>query len=207
MAENKSNEVVVLSQDKLQEQLSSHLDKLVLKTAEEAITARGVFTIGLSGGSLIKVLSEVLKAKSAGVKWDSWRVFFCDERHVALDHEASTYGEYKKALFDHVPLSEKNIFRIDPAAELVAAAKDYREKIESVLGKNLPEFDLLLLGMGPDGHTCSLFPQHQGTDISTYSSQWLIQDFEKRASDFLNLTYSNIYLLPFISSRSGSNGR
>ncbi|KAI6649808.1 6-phosphogluconolactonase-like [Oopsacas minuta] len=172
MAEVKGSiEVIVLKQDKLQEELSSHLDKLVLQSATEAIQARGVFTIGLSGGSLIKALSEVLKVKSADIKWDNWRVFFCDERHVPLDDEASTYGEYKKALFDHVPLPDKNIFRIDPTTELEVAAKGYRDKLESVFGKNLPEFDLLLLGMGPDGHTCSLFPQHQGLDES---KEWII---------------------------------
>ena len=158
----KASEVVVLPQETLQAELSAQLEKLVLKTAAEAISARELFTIGLSGGSLIKVLSDLLRAKSAEVKWDNWRVFFCDERHVPLDDEASTYGEYRKALFDHIPLPEKNVFRINPAAEVPAAATDYREKIESVFGKNLPEFDLLLLGMGPDGHTCSLFPQHQG---------------------------------------------
>ena len=157
-----ASEVVVLSQKTLQMELRAKLDKLVLQTAAEAVSARQLFTIGLSGGSLIKALSDLLRDRSDDIKWDNWRVFFCDERHVSLDDEASTYGEYKKALFDQVPLPEKNIFCIDPAADLPVAATDYRDKLESVFGKNLPEFDLLLLGMGPDGHTCSLFPQHQG---------------------------------------------
>ena len=157
-----SSEVVVLPQGTLQADLNAKLDKLVVQAAAEAVSARQLFTIGLSGGSLIKALSELLTAKSADIKWDNWRVFFCDERHVPFGDEASTYGEYKKALFDHIPLPERNILRIDPAADLSGAAADYRAKLESVFGQNLPEFDLLLLGMGPDGHTCSLFPQHQG---------------------------------------------
>ena len=168
MAEADGNDVIVLPQEKLQEELRSQLEKLVLQSADESVSARGIFTIGLSGGSLIKVLSEVLKSRSADVKWEQWRVFFCDERHVPFDSDQSTYGEYKKALFEHVPLPEKNIYRIDPGAELAAAAKDYRAKIESVCGKDLPQFDLLLLGMGPDGHTCSLFPNHQGTSHGLY---------------------------------------
>ncbi|KAJ8299988.1 hypothetical protein KUTeg_021507 [Tegillarca granosa] len=94
--------------------------------------------------------------------WSKWRVFFCDERHVPYDDKDCTYTLYKNKLIDeHGVLSLDNIYPINPNVTVEQAAVEYTEKIRTVFpGSGLPRFDVLLLGMGPDGHTCSLFPGH-----------------------------------------------
>lgn len=95
--------------------------------------------------------------------WAKWHVFYCDERHVPFGSEDSTHGYFKTNLYDHVGIKPENIYAIDPGVDVSAAAVDYVAKIRRLYpGEDLPRFDLLLLGMGPDGHTCSLFPDHPG---------------------------------------------
>jgi len=83
-----------------------------------------------------------------------------DERYVPLDHADSNYKVTKDALFSAVGLSEANIHVPDCSLPLEECARDYQKKLEKEFGGKLPSFDLILLGMGPDGHTASLFPFH-----------------------------------------------
>ena len=144
------------------DELQAQVVDLILSIASKAIQDHGFFSIGVSGGSVAKIVSQGLQARK-GTDWKQWRFFFCDERHVQFDNADSTYALYKKEFFDPAKVPAENIFSINPDVSVQDAAKDYTEKIRSVYpGSDMPSFDLLLLGMGPDGHTCSLFPNHPG---------------------------------------------
>lgn len=135
---------------------------LVAEAAKKAASDHGFFSVGFSGGSVSKMLSEGMRSR-ADVDWSTWRVFYCDERHVPFDSEHSTHAFFQRELFDKVGIPSDNVFSIDPKLDVQGAAQDYTEKIRRLYpGDGLPNFDLLLLGMGPDGHTCSLFPGHPG---------------------------------------------
>ncbi|WAR31304.1 6PGL-like protein [Mya arenaria] len=134
--------ISVSETDKL---VAEKLCSFVVEKANKAIEQRGIFTVGFSGGSLVKYLCGGLPGRSTD--WSKWRVFFCDERHVQYDSADCTYTPYKEGLVDKVNMNPDNIFPIDPSLKVFP-------------GDGLPQFDMLLLGMGPDGHTCSLFPGH-----------------------------------------------
>lgn len=120
--------------------------------------------IALSGGHTPRATYQLLAARP--VPWGRLEVFFGDERCVPPDVEGSNYKMAKEALFDPVPIPDGQIHRIrgelspDEAAE--AAARDLVE----VFGEGVPSFDLILLGMGPDGHTASLFPGSAEVDVT-----------------------------------------
>ena len=128
--------------------------------ASTAIRDHRKFTVALSGGSTPKSLYSVL-ARSA-LPWDKIFFFWSDERHVPPDHPESNYRMAKEALLSKVPVPPENIFRVraeEKDANVVA--KDYEEALRSFFGLRpgeFPRFDLILLGLGPDGHTASLFP-------------------------------------------------
>ena len=135
---------------------------LVAEAAKEATSAHGFFSVGFSGGSVAKMLSQGMSSR-ADVDWSKWRVFYCDERYVPFDDQDSTHAFFQRELYDKVGIPSDNVFSIDPTLDVDGAAQDYIQKIRRLYpGDGLPEFDLLLLGMGPDGHTCSLFPGHCG---------------------------------------------
>jgi len=128
--------------------------------ASAAIRDHGKFTVALSGGSTPKSLYSVL-ARSA-LPWDKIFFFWSDERHVPPDHPDSNYRMAKEALLSKVPVPPENIFRVraeEKDANVVA--KDYEEALKlffRLKPGEFPRFDLILLGLGPDGHTASLFP-------------------------------------------------
>ncbi|HYL79732.1 MAG TPA: 6-phosphogluconolactonase, partial [Candidatus Acidoferrum sp.] len=125
------------------------------------------FTVALSGGSTPKALFRLLAGEGDGsfrgrVPWNRAQVFWGDERHVPPDHPDSNYRMTYDTLLSRVPVPPENIHRIrteDPDADKVA--ESYERTLRSVFRLaegQLPRFDLVLLGMGPDGHTASLFP-------------------------------------------------
>jgi 6-phosphogluconolactonase len=133
--------------------------------ASESIAANGSFSVALSGGSTPKGLFSVLvntPAFRGTIAWDRIRFFWGDERHVPPGDPDSNFRMAQEALLSHVSLRDDQVFRIpaelsDPAQ----AADDYERKLREAFRLNdgqLPRFDLILLGMGPDGHTASLFP-------------------------------------------------
>lgn len=141
-------------------ELGPALAFLVTSRAEKAISSRGKFTLGLSGGSLVSMLSKELLALPQ-LDCSKWLFAFCDERLVPFDDSESTYGLYKSHLFSKVNVPDSSILAIDPSLPVGECAEDYCSKLKNAFpGEAIPVFDLLLLGMGPDGHTCSLFPDH-----------------------------------------------
>jgi 6-phosphogluconolactonase len=132
--------------------------------AVEAVRARGRFTVALAGGSTPRGAYELLAREPlrGRIPWSNVHVFWGDERHVPPDHPDSNYRMAREALLAHVPLPEGNVHRIpaeNSGASVAAAA--YEQTLLGVFATSAgkaPRFDLILLGMGPDGHTASLFP-------------------------------------------------
>lgn len=180
---------------------------MILEEEAKAVKDHGFFAIGVSGGSVAKLICDGLKERPK-VQWDKWRVFFCDERHVNFDDENSTYAVYKRELFDKVGMKPENVFAIDPSVGVQEAAEDYISKIRKVFpGTETPNFDLLILGMGPDGHTCSLFPDHPALK-ETDKLIVPITDSPKPPPCRITMTYpilcsaSNVYVIATGSSKA-----
>lgn len=138
-----------------------------VQQATSAVQARGRFTVALSGGSTPKGLFGVLSTKDHdALPWDKIFFFWGDERHVPPDSPESNYRMAHETLLSKVPVPETNIFRVqaeDPDANQAAA--HYESTLKQFFGLapgQFPQFDLILLGMGPDGHTASLFPRTKG---------------------------------------------
>ncbi len=136
----------------------------VIRVATDAVAQRGRFTIALSGGSTPKNLYTLIAANaSATLPWAQMFFFWGDERHVTPNDPDSNYGMAREALLSKVAIPPANVFPI-PAEnpDAVAAAEAYEQTVRKFFALDsgeLPRFDLILLGMGPDGHTASLFPE------------------------------------------------
>ncbi|KAI9912820.1 hypothetical protein PsorP6_006274 [Peronosclerospora sorghi] len=142
------------------DEVGTKVSQLISDLSKQAVATNDRFTIALSGGSLPKILNKGLQALKDDVDFSKWFVFFADERCVPLDHDDSNYKACKAALLDFIPVPESQVYCIDASLTPQEMALDYTKKLAEVWGSNLPRFDLILLGMGPDGHTCSLFPSH-----------------------------------------------
>jgi len=153
------SEIIV---ERTEELVIDRLWSYLEKSAADAIAANGAFRIGLSGGSLIKYLAA--GASKCTTDWSKWQLFFCDERFVEENNEDSTFGQFKKLFVPKTGLAITQFVTVDLSLTLDGAAAAYEAEILNKFGlqdsKTIPKFDLLLLGMGPDGHTCSLFPGH-----------------------------------------------
>ncbi|MGD9763511.1 MAG: 6-phosphogluconolactonase [Candidatus Binatia bacterium] len=126
--------------------------------ASSAIAARGRFSWALPGGSVAETFLPVLARTP--VEWGQVEFFWGDERAVEPGDPDSNYGLAKRLLLDHVPVDLRRVHRmVGEADDLDAAASAYEEEMVRVLGEP-PRIDLILLGLGPDGHVCSLFPGH-----------------------------------------------
>ena len=144
------------------EELQTSVISMVESAATASIEDHGFFTLGVSGGSVAKILCQGL-GKNKALEFKQWKFLFCDERHVSFDNTESTYAYYKREFFDLVGIPASNVLIINPKVGVEEAAQDYIQKIRTIYpGSELPRFDMLVLGMGPDGHTCSLFPGHPG---------------------------------------------
>jgi len=129
----------------------------------EAIAQRGTFMVALSGGSTPKLLYQLLADPNEPfrdrVPWAETHFFWSDERHVAPDHPDSNYRMTNEAMLAHVPVPPDKIHRIHGANPNAAqAASDYERTLIDVTQSQLPRLDLILLGLGTDGHTASIFP-------------------------------------------------
>jgi 6-phosphogluconolactonase len=137
-----------------------------VRLAGEAVAARGRFTFVLSGGStprsLFTLLADPQESFRDRIAWSAVHVFWGDERCVPPDHPESNYRMARESLLDHVPIPAANVHRIaaeNPDAAAAAALYDNELALFFALAeRELPRFDLVLLGLGPDGHTASLFP-------------------------------------------------
>ena len=133
----------------------------IAKSAEEAIAARGRFTIALSGGNTPKPAYRLL-AEKPRIDWGRVHVFWGDDRHVPPDHPDSNFGMAHEALLSKVPIPPDNIHRMrTEKADAERVAEEYAWTLRSAFNieeGEWPRFDLVLMGIGADGHTASLFP-------------------------------------------------
>ena len=121
--------------------------------ANGAIAARGVFRIVLAGGNTPRGVYEMLR--KAITDWSKWQVYFGDERCVPANDPQRNSRMAREALLDHVPIPRGNVHAIPAEAGPIDGAARYSQLLRAV-----GEFDLVLLGLGEDGHTASLFPDH-----------------------------------------------
>jgi 6-phosphogluconolactonase len=140
--------------------------ELFAKKVEQAAAKRGVARIAISGGSTpqatFKLLADPARPFLATVPWDKLQLFWVDERCVPPDNAESNYGVCRDLLLTKAPIPAANVFRMEGELDPEEAASRYESTLRNVMkleGAESPAFDLVVLGMGPDGHTASLFPQ------------------------------------------------
>jgi 6-phosphogluconolactonase len=130
-----------------------------VQVANESVTKQGKFSVALSGGSSPKKLYELLASSFKNdVQWDKVYFFFGDERNVPQTHPDSNYLMAKKALFDPLNINTSNVFPVDTSLDPKDAAQRYEAEIEAFFEDEEQSFDLILLGLGDNSHTASLFP-------------------------------------------------
>ena len=142
--------------------------QLFAERVEHAVSQRGIARVALSGGSTPQATFKLL-ADEAGpfrntVPWDKLQLFWVDERCVAPDNPESNYGVCRELLLSKVGIPEANVFRMEGELNPDEAASRYESTLRNTMkleGAESPAFDLIVLGMGPDGHTASLFPHTQ----------------------------------------------
>ena len=154
--------------------------------------AAPVFTIAVSGGSTPRAMFETLAADplASRVDWSAWRLFFADERAVPPDHEASNYRLLHDTLLSRVPVPPAHVHRMEAErADLDTAAREYSDLLASELGAP-PRLDVVLLGLGENGHTASLFP---GTSALEVRDAWAARGLADYApADRMTLTFPAI---------------
>jgi 6-phosphogluconolactonase len=145
--------------------------------ASQSVREHGRFTVALSGGSTPRGLYSLL-AQDRALPWEKICFFWGDERHVPPDHPDSNYRMTYEALLSKVPVRPENIFRIPAEQEdAQAVAATYEQIIRDFFRLEpgqFPRFDLILLGMGPDGHIASLFP---GTAALKEASRFVVANW------------------------------
>ena len=161
-----------------QAMLSAHAADLFVQAARDAVAARGRFTVALTGGSSPHKTYELLAQapRLAQIDWAGVFVFLGDERFVAYDDERSNYGMCKRLLLDHVPIPAAQVLPIPASTATVQeAADEYAQTLARVFAQPVdgppPALDLILLGMGDDGHCASLFP---GMPTLHVADRWVV---------------------------------
>ncbi|KAJ0968466.1 hypothetical protein J5N97_025383 [Dioscorea zingiberensis] len=153
-----------------EEDVSVSLAKLTSELSEKYTNDKGKFTVVLSGGTLIDSLRKLLEAPyKDSVNWAKWHVFWVDERVVPKNHPDSNYKLAYDGFLSKVPIPSGQVYAINDSLSAEGAADDYEACLKHLVNTGVlelstttgfPIFDLMLLGMGPDGHMASLFPGH-----------------------------------------------
>jgi 6-phosphogluconolactonase len=153
----------------------------------------GRLAISLSGGSTPRRLYQLLAEAPFrdAMPWDRIHWFWGDERFVPPDHPDSNYRMVREALLSRAPVPAANIHPVRTGGDPAAAARDYERTLKSFYGASAldparPLFDIELLGLGPDGHTASLFP---ATKVLEERQRWVAEVIGAKAEDRITLTY------------------
>lgn len=154
----------------------------------EAIASRGKFTVALSGGSTPRRLYQILADPPYRdkINWSNVEIFWGDERSVAPDHADSNYRMASEAMLTRLPIPAERVHRMQAERQdRDKAAQEYQAEIARVCGVTPtgepPVFDLILLGMGPDAHTASLFP---GSTALRETTKWVVPNWVEKFKTF-----------------------
>lgn len=144
----------------------------LVKTAADCVNSYGRFTVALSGGSTPKMLYELLASDEYRnrLPWDKMFIFWGDERFVPKDDENNNAKMAFEAFLNQVPVPENNIFPIPIAMTPRESASEYEKLLHNFFHNADPSFDLILLGLGENGHTASLFPE---TSVIDKKNLWV----------------------------------
>jgi 6-phosphogluconolactonase len=177
----------------------SNPQDLATKTAEtiaafatRIIRDRGSCALALSGGSTPKLTYERLRTVSPDLDWSRMVLFWSDERCVPPDHPESNFRMANEALISHVPIPSTNIHRMNCSPSPQAGAELYENLLRARFAtQGEPAIDLVLLGLGGDGHTASLFP---GTQALAEPSRWVVANrVDKLDAWRMTLTYPGLF--------------
>ncbi len=168
----------------------------IVALVSDAIRQRGRFCVALSGGSTPKSVYSIL-ANTPSLPWDRMYFFFGDERHVPPDHPDSNYRMAYEAMLFKAP--KQNVFRIHGEQDAEAAAIEYAQTLRTFFHLQpgeFPRFDLVLLGIGPDGHTASLFP---GTSALDENKRLVVANWIEKFKTFrITITFPVINQATFV---------
>jgi 6-phosphogluconolactonase len=153
----------------------------VVECARDAISNHGFFSLVLAGGFTPRATYEVLATVEfvQRIEWEKVHIFWGDERCVSPNHEDSNYRMAFEILLKHLPIPVKQIYRMKGEIEPKEAAKEYENWLQSFFGGRAPRFDLILLGLGDDGHTASLFPD---TRAVSETKRLVLDNYVKKLS-------------------------
>lgn len=158
------------------EQLAAKGAEIVWKTAKEAVARQEHFAVALSGGSTPRAMHRLLAQEPylVDIPWHKTHVFMVDERMVAFEHPDSNFGMAQKDFLDKIPIPQKHIHPMPAMDRPEAAVVLYQTELEAFFSASAltePVFDLIILGIGPDGHIASLFP---GQPIIEDTNRWVL---------------------------------
>jgi 6-phosphogluconolactonase len=188
MGANVNREVRILSDVNA---IARRAAEKIVEAAVTAVKERGVFTISLAGGSTPKTLYSLLATDpvfKSQTPWDKTQFFFGDERHVPPDDSESNFRMANESMLSKVPLKAEQVSRIKAEYEdIEKAALEYEQALRSwfkLSSGQLPRFDVLLLGMGDEGHTLSLFPGTKALHDNgrLVKSNWIGKLFTERVT-------------------------
>ncbi|XP_077245611.1 putative 6-phosphogluconolactonase 4, chloroplastic [Tasmannia lanceolata] len=180
------------------EDVAVSLAKYIADLSGNFVRERGVFTVVLSGGYMIESLRKLVEPPYVdSVEWGKWHVFWLDERVVPKDHADSNYKLANDGFLSKVPIPPHQIYSINDSLSAEGAADDYEARLRRLVRKKVvdrstvngfPKFDLILLGMGPDGHVASLFPGHP---LLRENQRWVtfIKDSPKPPPERITFTF------------------
>lgn len=155
------------------EELSARAAEAAVATIGEAVSANGRCSVALSGGDTPRTMHRLLASTYRDrVPWAQVHFFWGDDRYVPPDDERSNYRMARETLLDHVPCPPANVHPMpthldDPEQ----AAREYEAALRDYFGSTAPHFDLVVLGIGPDAHTASLFPN---SPVLEERTRWVV---------------------------------
>lgn len=169
----------------------SHLTaELIVQRATASIAAHGTFTLALSGGSTPRLLYHLLATDYRdSIAWEQVHIYWSDERCVPPNSDDSCYKLAKDLLLDHVPIPSEQIYRMEGEADPTETAQRYESVLQARVGVE-PQLDLILLGMGGDGHTASLFPNTTALNAQT---RWVVANHVEKVPPWrLTMTFRTL---------------